>query len=82
MGTHLHADEIPQVMEPVRPSVATEMAGPPRIVLNVGCGYPLRQRLHPTFQGSEWLEIRHDVDPAAVRTSVYTVYMLRPHETR
>jgi len=65
MGTHLHANEIPEVMEPVRPSVATEMAGPPRIVLNVGCGYPLRQRLHPTFQGPEWLEIRHDVDPVS-----------------
>jgi predicted SAM-dependent methyltransferase len=35
-----------------------------RIVLNVGCGYPLRQRLHPHFQGAEWRELRLDIDPA------------------
>jgi SAM-dependent methyltransferase len=35
-----------------------------RIVLNVGCGYPLRQRLHPSFQGPEWQEVRLDVDPS------------------
>jgi predicted SAM-dependent methyltransferase len=34
------------------------------IVLNVGCGYPLRQRLHPSFHGDEWQELRLDVDPA------------------
>jgi SAM-dependent methyltransferase len=33
-------------------------------VLNVGCGYPLRQRLHRYFHGSEWREIRLDIDPA------------------
>lgn len=39
--------------------------GPPRrLVLNVGCGYPLRQRLHPSFQGPEWQEVRLDVDPS------------------
>jgi len=32
--------------------------------LNVGCGYPLRQKLHPHFHGSEWREIRLDLDPA------------------
>jgi predicted SAM-dependent methyltransferase len=35
-----------------------------RTVLNVGCGYPLRQRLHQHFHGSEWREIRLDIDPA------------------
>ena len=35
-----------------------------RTVLNVGCGYPLRQRLHSHFQGPEWHEIRLDIDPA------------------
>ena len=34
-----------------------------KTVLNVGCGYPLRQRLHRHFHGSEWREIRLDVDP-------------------
>jgi SAM-dependent methyltransferase len=32
--------------------------------LNVGCGYPLRQKLHPHFHGPEWQEIRLDLDPA------------------
>jgi predicted SAM-dependent methyltransferase len=36
-----------------------------RTVLNVGCGYPLRQRLHRYFHGAGWHEIRLDIDPAA-----------------
>src|ERR1700756_3417557 len=35
-----------------------------KIVLNVGCGYPLRQKLHRHFHGPEWREIRLDLDPA------------------
>lgn len=35
-----------------------------RTVLNVGCGYPLRQKLHSHFHGEEWREIRLDLDPA------------------
>jgi SAM-dependent methyltransferase len=35
-----------------------------KTVLNVGCGYPLRQKLHPHFHGPEWREIRLDLDPA------------------
>jgi SAM-dependent methyltransferase len=35
-----------------------------KTVLNVGCGYPLRQRLHQHFHGPEWREIRLDIDPA------------------
>jgi SAM-dependent methyltransferase len=35
-----------------------------KIVLNVGCGYPLNQRLHPHFQGPQWRELRLDIDPA------------------
>jgi predicted SAM-dependent methyltransferase len=35
-----------------------------KIVLNVGCGYPLRQKLHRHFQGPEWREVRLDLDPA------------------
>ena len=36
---------------------------PVKCVLNVGCGYPLRQKLHPHFHGAEWREIRLDLDP-------------------
>src|SRR5260370_38788600 len=35
-----------------------------KTVLNVGCGYPLRQKLHRHFHGPEWREIRLDLDPA------------------
>ena len=33
-------------------------------VLNVGCGYPLRRRLHPSFHGPEWRQVRLDINPA------------------
>jgi predicted SAM-dependent methyltransferase len=64
MGTPLRADEIPEVTEPVGSLTAAHDAAP-RIVLNVGCGYPLRQRLHAMFRGPAWQEIRHDVDPVS-----------------
>jgi predicted SAM-dependent methyltransferase len=35
-----------------------------KTVLNVGCGYPARQKLHRHFHGPEWQEIRLDIDPA------------------
>jgi SAM-dependent methyltransferase len=35
-----------------------------KIVLNVGCGYPLNQRLHQHFRGPQWRELRLDIDPA------------------
>jgi predicted SAM-dependent methyltransferase len=35
-----------------------------RTVLNVGCGYPLRRRLHSSFDGPEWREVRLDINPA------------------
>lgn len=65
MSTPLRADEIPDVTEPMPPHGLPEDRGLERVVLNVGCGYPLRQQLHPTFQGPGWREIRHDVDPAS-----------------
>ena len=34
-------------------------------VLNIGSGYPLRQQLPTLFQGPEWRELRHDLDPAS-----------------
>jgi SAM-dependent methyltransferase len=38
--------------------------GTAKIVLNVGCGYPSRQGLHPAYQGAEWRELRLDINPA------------------
>lgn len=38
--------------------------GREQLVLNVGCGYPPRTRLHPVFQTDEWRELRLDIDPA------------------
>jgi len=38
--------------------------GAEQCVLNVGCGYAPRQRLHPHFQTGSWREIRLDIDPA------------------
>jgi SAM-dependent methyltransferase len=35
-----------------------------KTVLNVGCGYPARQKLHRHFHGQEWREIRLDLDSA------------------
>lgn len=40
-------------------------AGVESTVLNIGSGYPLRQRLPPVFQGPEWRELRHDPSPEA-----------------
>jgi predicted SAM-dependent methyltransferase len=39
-------------------------AGTRRLVLNVGCGYPLRTRLHSYFRNDSWREVRLDIDPA------------------
>jgi len=38
-------------------------AGPDFTVLNIGSGYPLRQKLPPIFAPPHWRELRHDVDP-------------------
>ena len=35
-----------------------------RVVLHVGCGAPNPKKLHKTFRGSEWREVRLDIDPA------------------
>lgn len=57
-----------QLGVPIEPedTIRAEEASPAasKIVLNVGCGYPLRQRLHKHFHGPEWREIRLDIDPA------------------
>jgi SAM-dependent methyltransferase len=49
-----------------------------KIVLNVGCGYPLRQKLHPHFHGPEWREIRLDLDPAVRPDIVCSITDMTP----
>ena len=49
-----------------------------KIVLNVGCGYPLRQKLHPNFHGPEWREIRLDLDPAVRPDIVCSITDMAP----
>jgi len=46
--------------------------------LNVGCGYPLRQKLHPYFHGPEWREIRLDLDPAVKPDIVCSITDISP----
>jgi len=49
-----------------------------KTVLNVGCGYPPRQKLHPHFHGPEWREIRLDLDPAVGPDIVCSITDMRP----
>jgi predicted SAM-dependent methyltransferase len=49
-----------------------------KIVLNVGCGYPLRQKLHRHFYGPEWREVRLDLDPAAQPDIVCSITDMGP----
>jgi predicted SAM-dependent methyltransferase len=49
-----------------------------KIVLNVGCGYPLRQKLHRHYHGPEWREIRLDLDPAVQPDIVCSMTDMRP----
>jgi predicted SAM-dependent methyltransferase len=49
-----------------------------KTVLNVGCGYPLRQKLHRHFHGPEWREIRLDLDPAVQPDIVCSITEMSP----
>jgi predicted SAM-dependent methyltransferase len=49
-----------------------------KTVLNVGCGYPLRQKLHAHFHGPEWREIRLDLDPAVQPDIVCSITEIGP----
>jgi SAM-dependent methyltransferase len=55
--------------------------GAPKIVLNVGCGYPTRQGIHPTFQGAEWRELRLDIDPTVNPDIVCSMIDMQPIAT-
>jgi SAM-dependent methyltransferase len=52
-----------------------------KTVLNVGCGYPLRQKLHPHFHGPEWREVRLDVDPAVHPDIICSITDMSPIAT-
>lgn len=54
---------------------------PSKTVLNVGCGYPLRQKLHSHFQGADWREIRLDLDPAVRPDIVCSITDMKPVES-
>ncbi len=49
-----------------------------KTVLNVGCGYPLRQKLHRHFHGPEWRELRLDLDPAVEPDIVCSITDMGP----
>ena len=49
-----------------------------KTVLNVGCGYPLRQKLHRNFHGPEWRELRLDLDPAVEPDIVSSITDMGP----
>ena len=49
-----------------------------KTVLNVGCGYLPRQKLHPHFHGPEWREIRLDLDPAVGPDIVCSITDMSP----
>jgi len=52
-----------------------------KIVLNVGCGYPLRQKLHSYFHTADWREIRLDVDATVKPDIVCSMTDMRPVES-
>jgi SAM-dependent methyltransferase len=53
----------------------------PKIVLNVGCGHPSRQGVHPAFQGVEWREVRLDIDPSVNPDVVCSMTDMQPIAT-
>jgi len=59
-------------------SLPGDSAAPSKTVLNVGCGYPLRQKLHRHFHGPEWREIRLDLDPAVQPDIVCSITDISP----
>ena len=61
--------------EPCAPGEAAALT---KAVLNVGCGYPLRQKLHRHFHGPGWREIRLDLDPAVQPDIVCSITDMGP----
>src|ERR1700726_5273303 len=59
-------------------SLHGDSAVPSKTVLNVGCGYPLGQKLPRHFHGPEWGEIRLDLDPAVQPDIVCSITDISP----
>ncbi|WP_430912065.1 class I SAM-dependent methyltransferase [Methylobacterium sp. sgz302541] len=49
-----------------------------RVVLHVGCGIYAPERLHPSFRGPHWREIRVDLDPRVKPDVIGSVTDLSP----
>ena len=49
-----------------------------RTVLHVGCGAPNPNKLHPTFRGDGWKEVRLDIDPDVKPDIVADIVDLSP----
>ena len=62
-------------------SAPAEAPAAVKTVLNVGCGYTLRQKLHPHFHGPEWREVRLDVDPAVHPDIICSITDMSPIAT-
>jgi SAM-dependent methyltransferase len=60
------------------PSAPGGEFGPPKTVLNVGCGYASRQGLHPIYQGTEWRELRLDINPEVNPDILCSMTDMRP----
>ena len=48
-------------------------------VLHVGCGIYAEEKLHGVFRGSDWQEIRVDIDPAVKPDIQASITDLRKH---
>jgi len=71
------SDRLSEFADNDSPSATGAATGPSKVVLNVGCGYP-GQRLHPSFQGGEWRELRLDIDPAVSPDIVCSMIDMNP----
>lgn len=48
-----------------------------KVVLHVGCGPPNPAKLHKTFRGGDWAEVRLDIDPKAKPDIVANIIDMR-----
>jgi predicted SAM-dependent methyltransferase len=53
----------------------------PKVVLNVGCGYPGGQGVHPSLKGPEWREVRLDIDPSVKPDIICSMTDMQPIAT-
>jgi predicted SAM-dependent methyltransferase len=63
---------------PTAPTLRSAASARSRMVLHVGSGPAERDRLHQRFHGSEWREIRLDLDPGVKPDVVASITDMRP----